>query len=1170
MRLLFKVLAALAAIIIILPIALVGAIFIGLNSAAGRDIAVTEINHFAGPQIHISGLAGHFPADLKLGAVTVSDARGVYATAGNIELRWLPWQFLAHKLHVTSLTAATITVLRQPVPASPSGGGGGGGLPNLRIDLDHLAIGALHLNAAVDGEDNTLAVTGAAHLPSLTQGNVTLAADAAGGMGAYRIAAALDPKRIDTHVTIAEPPGGPIGHFAGPQIHAPLNLDLALTGPRDNAALVFAAALGDARMKGAGTLSLDSDAPKADVTFTVPELATFAAIAGQKIAGRSKIHLVASQQNNATDIMLDGDIGLTAAPGPAAKLVGPNGHLSLLLTLAGDQADIENLNISGAGFNIAANGSVARGDIQLNTHLALNNVASVSPGISGPLAEDGSIDGTAQDFSVNALLTGDISDKSIPSGPFSIAINAQHLPKAPTGTLTGSGALENAPLLLDAQFSRNTAGDTNLLINNAIWRSLNAQADVTLAAGAALPTGTAKFAVGNLADFANFSPIRLSGSVNGNFSHGQAKDFALNVTARNLVALPSLGAINAQLAAAGPVDALAIKLSAAIAKVMNAPAKIALAGALNLDARSASLAALSASWCSVDARLQGPASIETKPGIAVHHLALALNGGSVDLDGTLTPHLGVTFAAKNLPASLAALAAPSIDASGTLSVAGSLAGTPASPTGKLNLDANNIRLHRGPAASLPAANFTADIALAGKTANLNAKLGLGRDVGLAADGLVPLTSSGPISLHVTGTTDLRLLDPILAAQGSTVRGVVTPDLTITGTATAPRANGTVRLAGGSVQNVGSGLNLTDVSASLAAAGRLVTLQNLQAKAGPGQITGHGTIDLGTPDIPIDMSIDAANATPVSSDLATESVNAALTIKGAARGAMSLAGDIDLLRANINIPKSLPPSVANLPIINEGQARPPPAPPPPPIALDLTIRAKNQIFIRGDGLFAELGGKVHITGTADDPNPAGGFTLIRGNFALAGKTLQFTQGTVDFTGDGFIPTLDLEATTTTTSNTTASLIIGGTAEKPTITLSASPPLPSDEVLSQLLFGQSTSSLSPFQAASLAAALASLSGVGGSAISDPLGGVRNALGLDELSLGGSGSGPPTVNAGRYVAPGVYVGAQQSTSGQGTEATVQINLYKGLQLQTSTGTSGSGSGASSSVGLTYQFNY
>ena len=57
---------------------------------------------------------------------------------------------------------------------------------------------------------------------------------------------------------------------------------------------------------------------------------------------------------------------------------------------------------------------------------------------------------------------------------------------------------------------------------------------------------------------------------------------------------------------------------------------------------------------------------------------------------------------------------------------------------------------------------------------------------------------------------------------------------------------------------------------------------------------------------------------------------------------------------------------------------------------------------------------------------------------------------------------------------------------------------------------------------------------------------------------------------MAPGVYVGAQQSTSGSGTEATVQIDLYKGLKLQTQTGTSTTGSGQASSVGLTYQFNY
>jgi translocation and assembly module TamB len=365
------------------------------------------------------------------------------------------------------------------------------------------------------------------------------------------------------------------------------------------------------------------------------------------------------------------------------------------------------------------------------------------------------------------------------------------------------------------------------------------------------------------------------------------------------------------------------------------------------------------------------------------------------------------------------------------------------------------------------------------------------------------------------------------------------------------------------------MNLTKIAADIAASGRLVTLQDFTATAGAGKITGHGSVDVGAASMPVDLVIDAANATPVASDLLTENLDAALTVKGALQGAMALAGDVNILSATINIPKSLPPSVADLPILNEGEKPPPPPSPAPPVSLDLTMRAKNQIFIRGDGLFAELGGKLRIGGTAAHPDPEGGFTLVRGNFALAGKTLQLTSGTISFNGDGFIPSLDLEATTTTNTST-ASLIIGGTADKPTITLSASPPLPSDEVLSQLLFGQATTGLSPFQAASLAAALASLSGVGGSAVSDPLGGVRNALGLDELTVGSGGSGAPTVNAGRYVAPGVYVGAQQSTSGQGTQATVQINLYKGLKLQTATGTSGSGSGNSSSVGLTYQFNY
>jgi translocation and assembly module TamB len=140
-----------------------------------------------------------------------------------------------------------------------------------------------------------------------------------------------------------------------------------------------------------------------------------------------------------------------------------------------------------------------------------------------------------------------------------------------------------------------------------------------------------------------------------------------------------------------------------------------------------------------------------------------------------------------------------------------------------------------------------------------------------------------------------------------------------------------------------------------------------------------------------------------------------------------------------------------------------------------------------------------------------------------------------------------------------------------------------VLSQLLFQSSTSQLSPFQLASIATALASIAGVNtGGGVGGLLGSVRQGLGLDELSIGNGLGNPtgatpnantaasknesaPTLQAGRYVAPGVYVGAAQGASGSGsTAAQVQIDIAKGLKLQTQVG------GDSNGVGVTYQFNY
>ena len=45
-----------------------------------------------------------------------------------------------------------------------------------------------------------------------------------------------------------------------------------------------------------------------------------------------------------------------------------------------------------------------------------------------------------------------------------------------------------------------------------------------------------------------------------------------------------------------------------------------------------------------------------------------------------------------------------------------------------------------------------------------------------------------------------------------------------------------------------------------------------------------------------------------------------------------------------------------------------------LTLDLTVNAPQQIFVRGRGLDAELGGSIRLTGPLSSPRAVGQFTL----------------------------------------------------------------------------------------------------------------------------------------------------------------------------------------------------
>ncbi|HEX5326754.1 MAG TPA: translocation/assembly module TamB domain-containing protein, partial [Acetobacteraceae bacterium] len=371
--------------------------------------------------------------------------------------------------------------------------------------------------------------------------------------------------------------------------------------------------------------------------------------------------------------------------------------------------------------------------------------------------------------------------------------------------------------------------------------------------------------------------------------------------------------------------------------------------------------------------------------------------------------------------------------------------------------------------------------------------------------------------------------------------------------------------------------LSDVSARMVAAGDTLRIDSLTAHAGTGTLGGSGTIGVLAPGMPVNITLRANNATPLAGGVVTATINANLSIRGEIERQVALGGTIDVRQATIRIPSKLPTSVATIPVRIAGA---PPAPPPKPafapeIAMALTVRAPEQVFVRGRGLNAELGGTIRIQGTSKQMLPRGAFHLRRGTFNLVGSTLTFSSGEISFNGGSITdPALHLVATSFS-GGTTATLTVGGTARNPKVTLSSVPDMPQDQILAQLLFHTNTGQLSPFQIAAIAAGLAELSG-STSNFPNPLEGVQNALGLDQLGIGSGANGAPTLQAGRYIGRRLYVGAQESTAG-GSQGTVQYNLTQGLKLNASVGagqttsaigTTGESNGAS--VGITYQFQY
>ncbi len=113
-----------------------------------------------------------------------------------------------------------------------------------------------------------------------------------------------------------------------------------------------------------------------------------------------------------------------------------------------------------------------------------------------------------------------------------------------------------------------------------------------------------------------------------------------------------------------------------------------------------------------------------------------------------------------------------------------------------------------------------------------------------------------------------------------------------------------------------------------------------------------------------------------------------------------------------------------------------------LTLALPISAANRIFVRGCGIYGELGGDPRVSGSARAPQVNAGFDLLCGSLSLLDKRLVFTRRDVRFRGN-VMPDLDLVAGTSAT-DTTARISVTGPAAQPTFAITSNPDeeIPSD--------------------------------------------------------------------------------------------------------------------------------
>ncbi len=430
--------------------------------------------------------------------------------------------------------------------------------------------------------------------------------------------------------------------------------------------------------------------------------------------------------------------------------------------------------------------------------------------------------------------------------------------------------------------------------------------------------------------------------------------------------------------------------------------------------------------------------------------------------------------------------------------------------------------------------------------------GLRLDLRHRGPGQISATTEGSL------TPDLRQADLTIAGTASaavangfaeprSVSGNLRYDLRLRGPLALASLSGPVDLSGGRLADPGQSFGLVDMGARFTlGGGRAQVAGNGKVSSG-GAVTVAGSVGLTAP-YPADLALSLTEVRLRDPELYSTTLQGALTVKGPVTGGAVIAGTLDLGRTELRIPSTSLLADGGLPGL---QHRGEPAASRATreragmmagggggaaaggagFGLNVAVNAPNQVFIRGRGLDAELGGRLVLRGRTDAIAPTGAFNLIRGRLDILGRRLTLSEATLQMQGR-LVPFLRIAASVNS-GGIAATVVIEGPVDDPEVRFTSSPDLPQEEVVARLLFDRGLDNLTAFQAVQLASAVATLAGRGGEGL---VGNLRRRAGVDNLDIQTTAEGETEVTVGKYLSDKAYT---EVTVGQGGTSEVSINL-------------------------------